>query len=210
MSHDYIDCILDFETLDFRPTSCVVDFSVVFFNSGKEYSYKELLDKVYYWKFDLNHQITTYGRTVDQNTLDWWEKQSQEAKAVLTPTTDDVSITRFIKELQEVFVKEGVSTKSLMYSRGSDFDFPILKSIAEQADRTIDIRNFPTPFWNIKDLRSVIGGYLGNPLMHTYAIPKEETPGFIKHDSRHDVAHAAYMLMKCRRPWARRLKYINT
>jgi len=180
------DCVIyDFETLgQDQVNSAVLSFAMITFSerhyTGDPYQFDELVDKAKYIKFDVQDQVTNYGRKIDKNTLDWWNEQGPEAKKQLKPSSSDRKISElygFIKENTQ-----GLSIKKC-YSRGNTFD-PMFLTFIMRAT------NNPEPIhWRtVRDTRSMIDGMsFGMKLDNTF-MPDGYQDRMLKHDPRHDIA----------------------
>jgi hypothetical protein len=94
----------------------------------------------------------TAGLTVDQSTLDWWEKQAPEAKAALEP--DQHSLEAAIGAFHAWWLKnEGDGGR--LWSHGADFDNVLLR----EAYRALSWEP-PWKFWNVRCSRTVLA--IGN------------------------------------------------
>lgn len=186
--------IYDFETLSQDGEDGVV-LSVAILSFNRKflhhdyYQYGSLLDQTHYLKFDVNEQVKKYGRKIDRKTLDWWGKQSKEAREVLKPSSEEVSIDRLFP-----WIVERVMIKDLdrVYTRNNTFDPLFLRSICRQTGY-----DTPYPFWHIRDTKSVIDGLTwDNDEIKDNFIPEELEEKFVAHDPRHDIVMDVMRLQK--------------
>jgi len=117
--------MIDFETMSTHPNAVVLALGAVAFNS------KGISDNKFYINIDRRDCIVLGLHTL-QSTVDWWEKQSQEAKEALLkePVVNVLTaMTMFCKWVRETGCVN-------VYGNGADFDNPILKNcfIALDAD----------------------------------------------------------------------------
>lgn len=137
--------MIDFETLATTPDAKVLTLGVAAFNS-------EEVVASYHWNF--NHQGPDQeGRRVTKSTLDWWDMQKTEnPKAWLAawePTTSN-SLAAVMGFLLQISPSKGMHA---IWSRGTDFDIPILRDILEDVGLEA-----PFPFWAVADVRTFLVG----------------------------------------------------
>ena len=191
--------VFDFETMGQNPDAVVLSMALTFFDDRIK-SFNEYVETSYYWKFDIDHQVEQYGRTIDKSTLDWWEKQDKEVReSQFAKTEDDVTLVEFVEQLRGVLLENNVDKNSLGFVRGQSFDFPILTHIINQVKSEISSFKinpafFPIPFWNQRDIRSYIAGLLVSPDITKCPLPDGTLPGFEHHDPIHDNARAILMI----------------
>jgi len=176
--------IIDFETLDVVPSTVVINLALLKFDPDRflrePYLYQELLNNCCYIKFNVEEQVKKYHRTLNKDTLKWWNDQNTIIKAQVLPSNKDVSIDTLNRFLMDNI--DFTSYKNL-FSRGTDFDPLILKSVLESCGRKL-----PVHWGSIRDTRSFIEGMsFGFPIKNDFIPPGLESV-FMKHDPRHDVA----------------------
>ena len=133
---DKTNFLIDFETLDTRPKAVVRCLSIIPFTLAAEESVEALLARSLTVWFEPGPQIEA-GRTVDEDTLDFWNQQLQKsvgaahanAEAILGTHPEDVHPKMAI-EIIAAYLHD-VAPNGLIYSRGSNFDFPIFESLCE-------------------------------------------------------------------------------
>lgn len=181
------NCVIyDFETLgQHQKHSAVVCMAMITFNesyytTSDAYTYEELVDKAKFIKFDVEDQVTNYGRKINRETLDWWNDQGKEAKHLIVPSDEDRKISELYSFMKEH--TEGMKIRKA-YTRGNTFDPMFLQYLME------DTGNKDPFHWRtVRDTRSMIEGMsFGMKLDNDY-MPSELQAKFIKHDPRHDVA----------------------
>tara|TARA_B110000495_G_C23038822_1_gene621667 strand:+ start:2715 stop:3326 length:612 start_codon:yes stop_codon:yes gene_type:complete len=178
--------IFDFETLSTDVNQGVVlsigllSYSDTRFSSEIPYSYDELLENSKYMKFDVEDQVKSYNRKVSKSTLEWWNKQGEDAKSVLKPNS---ALDESISQLYNFFVLNvNMNNLKTVFCRGNTFDIPFMEGIMKQTGNSV-----PYPFWMVRDTRSYLDGLLfGSGKRNSY-IPDGCDERFIAHDARHDV-----------------------
>jgi hypothetical protein len=183
------DLLFDIETLGvISSESVVTSIGVVAFDMNKLTSYEELVAAGFYVKLDVKNQIKNYGRTIQKDTIEWWAKQSKEARKECLPSPNDAELVPALTMLNDWVESIPGFRKKDAYalSQGSQFDFPKIESLYADAEMQV-----PFTTWKIRDLRS-INDVLTGLRTGTYKIPEPE--GFILHNALHDAAFAAYKL----------------
>ena len=111
--------MIDFETLSTNPNAAVLSLGAVAFTK------EGLTGEEFYVNIDGDDCIKL-GLHVSQSTVDWWAKQSQEAK-------DALEIDK--KTLLEAMTMFSTWVRTIggthVWGNGADFDNPILKSCYE-------------------------------------------------------------------------------
>lgn len=186
--------LFDFETVDVRPTAIVLDLAAVVFHESEVDSFKDLInspERMFRVKFDVR---TQKGRTVDQSTLEWWAKQSDDAREVFNPSSIDVSIQEGIIAFRDFCKRSGVDPKnSLAYVRGASFDFSILANIMRTVFNATE-DDFPVKFWLQRDVRTAISFAMLDPHLRKLPVPKGLFEGFVMHNSVHDCCKDVILL----------------
>lgn len=202
------DFIIDFETFGNVSSSSVIDLALITFDSDPEVleSFDELVKRGHRIKFDLKSQKG--HRLFGKSTLEWWKKQSAEARANLASTPDDLSVIAGIKEAQQYLIDNGIHPwDSFGWCHGQSFDFPIFVDCLRDVQRAQGIseeeidtfKEEPCKFWNQRDIRTAIESLLLTRGLTTTPLPKGTLDGFIAHDSIHDCAKDILMLKYAQR-----------
>lgn len=137
--------MLDLETTGNGSTANIIQISAVQFDRvGNTYSeFNVLVDR---------QSGLDLGLVEDQSTLDWWNRQSDEVKAIVF----DTSIPRMpIKEALESYINwiRGLDinlVSATEWGNGSGFDCVIINNAMTLAGLTSPIK-----FWNHRDVRTV-------------------------------------------------------
>lgn len=187
--------LFDFETVDVKPTALVLDLAAVVFNEFAVDNFQDLVKdtkRVFRVKFD----VRTQNRSVGKSTLEWWAKQTGDARAVFDPSADDVSLHDGILAFEQFCKDAGITKDSLGYVRGASFDFPLLADIVETLFKSFggDYSSFPVPFWMQRDIRTAISYAMLDPHLRQLPVPKGLFEGFIKHNSVHDCCKDVILL----------------
>lgn len=95
-------------------------------------------------KVDVDEQ-ESLGRSIDQETLNWWAKQSTEAQNEAFSLDDRMPLKAALSQLIRL-----AEPCKRVWSKGILFDFAILEHAIEQSGQTV-----PWKFWNVMDARTV-------------------------------------------------------
>lgn len=126
-------CMVDLETLDTKPTAVILSIGAVIFN-------KDGLHKAKFYLPVDKYSCLYKGMTVSESTDKFWQKQSPEARKVLTDP-NRVDITTALKALQNYVYKTCKTTKNVhLVGNSCRFDMGIL----ENAYNVCGLK----PFWN--------------------------------------------------------------
>lgn len=180
------DCVIyDFETLgQDQQNSVVISFAMLPFTEKRyiedPYTYDELVSSCKYIKFDVEDQVTNFNRTINKETVEWWNSQGVEAKKQIRPSNEDVSI----HALYEFIINNCECTKiKKSYTRGNTFDPMFLQYLMIQTGH-----QDPFHWRTVRDTRSMIEGMSFGMKLDNGFTPGELTSKFVKHDPCHDVA----------------------
>ena len=137
-----IDVTVDLETCALCPTAAVMSIGAVAWKrNGKDTPFFEENDGLLkYPTFSMHVDLRSMflnGFTFDQNTADWWAKQSNEAKQALLADDSDEEPCMPIDVVMDCFlnwiekdVKERLGGKDIcLWAQGTDFDVAILRYI---------------------------------------------------------------------------------
>ncbi len=140
--------MIDLETLDTRPQCTILTLGAVKFNPhtrGEPYS-------EFYVKFDIDEQ-DKLGRTVSNDTVEWWGKQAPEIQEEAFSENDRMKVNDILIELNKWLV--GVD---VIWGQGYGFDITILEDLYRNVGKPI-----PWQFWQVKDSRTLFGCLAEDP-----------------------------------------------
>lgn len=148
--------MIDFETWATTPKALVRCLSIVPFKLEREESIEDIMARTLTVWFDPAEQIQR-GRELDDETLAWWEKNTergseearQNAHIVLGRSSEDAAVADAL-EVVFAYVHD-VAPDGLIYSRGSNFDFPILEDLCRSYNVT-----FPFSTWKLTCSKSIL------------------------------------------------------
>ena len=132
--------MFDCETMGTRPNAPVLSVGGCFFDPMTG----EIGDK-FYARVDLVDAMS-FG-SADPETMRWWLRQSDEARAEITKKGG--KLADVLNELAAFYNK---GHDAAMWSNGPSFDAVIL----EYAFHRCLSQKAPWPFWNVRDVRTVV------------------------------------------------------
>lgn len=138
--------MIDFETLGSAADTVCVSVGLVAFNKTGVIGKPKLI------KFDLHDQIKR-GRSITAGTVEWWMRQSDQARAVFQPADDKLLITDFFKSFEsfvdQALAKVGEGRDQLKpVGNGANFDVSILEHLYRSAHPQHE-HAIPWRFWNV-------------------------------------------------------------
>lgn len=138
--------MIDLETLGTQPGSVILSIGAVLFDPSK--TGNECLGKELYSVIS-RESCEAAKLEVSQDTLDWWEEQSPEARAVLAQSSDEarsVALGIALKELAD-FIPAGAK----VWSNGANFDQPLLDVAYNRCGIAL-----PWKYWNSRCYRTIV------------------------------------------------------
>ena len=136
--------MIDLETMGQGPRSAIAAIGAVAFDP-----YGQGLGRTLYHRVDLRTSVAA-GLVIDADTVVWWMKQSDAARAELT-SEDNVPLHYALSDLREMITGPDLDYDStIVWANGASFDFPILA----EAYRAVGFRQ-PWKFFNERDWRTV-------------------------------------------------------
>ncbi|WP_052755101.1 MULTISPECIES: exonuclease [Citrobacter freundii complex] len=177
----YTHLMVDMETMGNGPDAPIVSIGAVFFepstgNTGAEF----------YRVVSLESSMS-FGMKPDASTIQWWLKQSSEARSAIL--VDEAMGLLETLELLADFIAENAANGShtvQLWGNGCSFDNVILRRAYALTDTP-----FTVPFWNDRDVRTMVelGKSVGiNP---RYDIPFEGDMHNALSDARHQVKYVS-------------------
>ena len=151
------DLIIDFETLGSEPTDCVViDFSAMVFDwdrmlSDDPYTIKEVvLAKKF--KLSVSDQVKNYNYRIEDDVLEFWQKQDKEVRNQIKPRSGDLTVEEFVKQFHDFVIDAGVKH---WWSRSNTFDPVILTRLFDSQGKKQHLYEY-LKFYLVRDTRTYI------------------------------------------------------
>jgi len=136
-----IHAMIDLETLDTCPDATILTIGGVKFNPYKDTE----PHSDFYFRLDVDEQ-DRLGRTVNQDTLDWWGKQDPHIREEAFQVEDRVGLKHWLDHMTKWMV--GVD---VLWGHGYGFDVTIVETVYRQMSTPI-----PWNFWQVRDGRTLI------------------------------------------------------
>ncbi|MGL5579412.1 MAG: 3'-5' exoribonuclease domain-containing protein [Cetobacterium sp.] len=197
-----VDFIIDFESYGLAPEGAFIDLAIVLFKDDPHNppTFQELVASSKRIKFDISSQRKEFPRVFDRSTIEWWQQQSEAARAMIKAAPTDVNLKVGMEEAIE-FIRAGTNKKtSLGWCRGPSFDFPMYLTALRQIRNTREVfDDEPCFFWNQRDIRTAVERTLMTRGMTECPLPMGTLDGFVAHNSVHDCAKDILMLIYAQR-----------
>jgi exodeoxyribonuclease VIII len=152
-SEVFTHVMVDLETLGNRPGCKILSIGAVAFGP-------EGLGEEFYVVVDRESQ-TDFGLHEDASTIEWWDKQTVEAKSVLIEAEDGEPLSRCLLNFNAYLARFGMSDIKL-WGNGSDFDNAILISCYAATKQQAGWK-----FWNNRCYRTLKSLHPGVKLNRT-------------------------------------------
>lgn len=180
------DLIIDFETLGTGKQTdnfIIVNCSYMFFNPREKNEFGDLINLVNFSKFNIKEQHD-FGWRAEDKVLDWWKSQPKNIRKQLHPSECDTSLQQFTEDFVTYINKN--SQVERLWSRGINFDLPILKRIFRQTNKDLDVH---IPYWSATDIRTFLNTITDFKIKDLGFIPPIcKNCNFEKHNSIHDIS----------------------
>lgn len=174
-----MDIMLDLETLGTKPGSVILSIGACTFGTA-------LGRRAFHDYLDLDSQVRR-GMSIDPDTLMWWFKQSDQARAAQETPRDQPSavLERFTDWCKEVTAANS-ATSFHIWGHGSNFDLPLI----EELYRRYGLK-WPWQYNKVRDTRTLFD--LAGKKMGDFG-----TPNPLAHDALQDAIYQASETEKCR------------
>lgn len=152
------DLMIDIEALGKRPNSVILTIGAQIFDPSAECvgwltePIYDVISDTHYMphmnvRVDVDTQVSQYNRQTDQDTIDWWCKQSPEAQEEALGLDNRLSLSDALDKL--IVLAQGCKR---IWSKGPTYDIMMIEDAMYQAKKHI-----PWKFWNVRDARTVYG-----------------------------------------------------
>lgn len=168
--------MLDIETLGTKPGCIILSIGAIAFNP-----FSDALGAEFYSNINANNAAMC-GFFTDPNTVKWWEKQSQQAKAHLI--INPLPIAEALKNFIEWFKSIGGEK---VWCHGATFDVPIVEHALKFLGMVA-----PWKYSAIRDTRTIYDIFQ----IDINTVPREGT----YHNALHDAKHQASCIQKALAP----------
>jgi exodeoxyribonuclease VIII len=137
------DVMIDIETLGNTPDATVLTIAGIAFDRMGHYGMvadPTTLD-FYYARVEIDHQ----NRQINEDTVDWWAKQPEEAKTEAFHPDQRIPL-----DIAMIELNKWASGADRYWANGAGFDFTILESCNRQFNN-----KSPWNFWQVLDARTI-------------------------------------------------------
>lgn len=141
--------MIDLETLGTQPGSVILSVGAVLFDPTKPPS--ECIGNELYMVIGKK-SCEEFGLTTSKDTLEWWEKQSPEARKVLDEAACSENDLRAVMSRLSQFIPAGAK----VWSNGANFDQPLLDVAYHKCGISL-----PWKYWNSRCYRTILALHPG-------------------------------------------------
>lgn len=143
-----------------------------------------------YLKFDVREQVEKLGRKYTRDVMDWWNGQEAEAKAVLKPSKEDISLLELNNRIQKYLDERGLCWGNLDIWDRRGFDWPKIQHVYEV---NLGFAKAPYPYQNQCDIVQFAKAYGMDPYL---GIRASDVPGMVYHNAAADAVLDRIRLIK--------------
>ena len=135
-----IHVMLDLETWGTAPGSALRSIGAATFSP---YGHGGFREATFYAKIDKD-SCRAVSLTIDQKTVEWWSRQTNEASAALV--ADQRPITDVVEEFDAWWRRHDAT---YVWSNGANFDEVLWRTACQAVGREV-----PWKYWNVRDTRT--------------------------------------------------------
>lgn len=143
-SYKYQDVMVDIETLGQGPGCKILSIGAVAFNSDAK-----TIGPEFYQVFNTMNQ-GSYGLKTEKETVEWWAKQSEEARKVITQAEEGGEPLRDGLLKFSGWLSQFDRKRLCIWGNGADFDNAILQYVYKVVPVEV-----PWDFWNNRCFRTL-------------------------------------------------------
>lgn len=188
-----INIAIDLETASLRSDAAILSIAAQVFQPERfDLMTKNFLSNDGAFNCNVNlASCGTSGLHIDNDTMMWWSKQSDDAKAsiLMPPVLLSTALQEFSNWLAAM--RQKYDADILLWAQGSDFDFPILRN----AFRVCGLE-LPWDYKSQRDARTFIleGLYLSHGDTDYHRIPDMNTEegAWVRHSALSDAQRLAW------------------
>ena len=132
------DVMIDLETLAVSPEATILTIGAQGFDPFSD----RYTDDTLYERIDLESQA---GRDINDDTVEWWGKQSDEAREEALGEGNRIPLKDALEKLTPIVWKA-----NRIWANGTTFDIVILENAYRQCGLTM-----PWQYWKVMDARTI-------------------------------------------------------
>ena|ERR1039458_2061241 len=192
---------VDIETLGLESNAVILSAAIIHFDLEKDafVTFEELIQRSLTVKISVMPQVAgPKGRQIDKSTVDWWGKQSPDAKHGSFETSSrDLMPIIAIDQLRD-YIETYSNGDDIFWARGG-MDQMILDSFCRSFKQPV-----LTKYWQWRDFRTAIDLLSDKKVIDRTAesiIPGFDMSKVIKHIPAHDAAYDLLQLLSCKDPF---------
>jgi hypothetical protein len=191
MTEHLTSLMIDIETLGKYDDCVILSIACVPFTLTNHDYFSTFLNNGLMIKFNVEEQIKKYHRSVSEDVVNWWRKQSKEARdANLKTSPNDMTVVDGLIKLSKFIGDSGYNfKKSYVWTRGVGFDCSKIENLYE----TCTSLSLPFNVWKVRDSRTYIDILCGVD-DGKYDLKIGTPNNFIAHNCLHDAALEAARL----------------
>ena len=161
MDKQDLHLMLDIETASIRQDAAILSIAIVPFNPMGENAPLDGMN-TFHIAIDLTSCFLE-GDHIDEDTQHWWQRQDPASRIALLKEKK-FDVRHAIQETCFYLSYLAETHELVMYSRGIDFDFPILEHALR---KYVDAKELPYKYWNKRDVRTILA---------TAGVSKDDVP----------------------------------
>lgn len=179
---------VDFESAGLWDDAVVLSFGATISTYEEKPDFKKLVAEGLYIEFDIIEQVQRFKRSTTQSTLDWWKKQSPEARRVWEP----VGVSQFKKHSLEEFemlcltwlAEKSINPRDVALYDRTCFDVTKMQHIEQQSLGKEQV------WWDYQEKYDVATAlkFMGMDRYGGMPASDFEAQGAIYHNALHDAA----------------------
>lgn len=153
VSTQFSEIMVDLETLGTTPTASILSIGAVKFNLTDLDTEEDLQspERCFYVEI-ISSDWTSHGRVIEADTVEWWMKQSEEARKIFADRPEKLSAVTALAMFYK-FVSEN-SEKVRLWANGINFDTVLLRNLVAAIGTKLP--SFPVPYWSEMDVRTLV------------------------------------------------------
>lgn len=176
--------MIDLETLGTQPGSVILSIGAVLFDPTKPVN--ECLGDEFYVVVNKASSIDC-AMSVSADTLDWWTKQSPEARQVLTDAEAGGEMLDAALKALAKFIPAGAK----VWSNGANFDQPLLDVAYDRVCEPL-----PWKYWNSRCYRTIVALHPGEKALRPATVCAHNALEDAKWQAKHMVNIAQLLTLK--------------
>ena len=171
---------IDIETLSTKPNALVLSIGMCWFSKDYPATVSRDVEKDSLIDLPIIHpDLNQPGSHIDADTVQWWMRQSSEAKQVFSERIDREPLSYAV-----ISIMEAVNNATHIWAKDPDFDCVILSHFLQSYSHD----GFDWPFWKNRSVRTKLDD-----------VPSAKNLPFegVQHNALADAVHQARQIQAC-------------